>query len=402
MGPRPPDRQTLSAAEAAARLGVRRTTLYTYVSRGWLRSLPGENRRQRRYLQSEVEALRARSEAGRGHRAVATGAIGWGHPVIDTAVGAITPEGPAYRGLPAAHWVERGFDATCAALWSVPRLPQVELPEPLPLDPLPAAAPSPIAQLLATTATLGLRWDATLPPPVQATLLVRASALALVPPRRRAAAAARTSLAGVVAVAVGCPDQVAPIDAALVWCADHGLNASTFAARVAASTGAPLPAVVCAGLAALSGPRHGTASVAVHAFLDGVSAECTDGWGPALATREVVARLQAEGRTPPSLGHPLYPRGDPRAADLLARARQLDPSPFVARVVATLAEQGSPPPDLDFGLVALTRALELPRVAPQVLFAIGRMAGWLAHAEEERARGAVIRPRSRYVAAGHR
>ena len=384
MKPQNAHSKAISATEAARILGVRRTTLYTYVSRGWLQSLPGRNRRERRYLRSEVEALRDRAEAGKGHKAVATRAIGWGHPVIDTAISAFTPDGPAYRGVLARDLIPRGFDATCAHLWGLPALPRAHAPwQPAP------AHPTPIPRLAAVVAQVGLE------PPTSPAAFLRRCALSLVPPDRARAATTSPTIAGIVALALDAP--VEPIDAALVWCADHGLNASTFAARVAASTGAALPAVVGAGLAALSGPGHGTASVAVQAFLHDVATECTDGWGPELATREVVSRLHAAGLAPPSLGHPLYPGGDPRGTDLLARARALAGGRFVGVVADTLASLGSPPPDLDFGLVALCRALALPDHAPPTLFAIGRMAGWIAHMHEERSRGQLIRPRSRYI-----
>ena len=364
------------------------------MSRGWLRSLPGRNRRERRYLRAEVEALRDRSEAGRGHRAVATRAIGWGHPVIDTTISAITPAGPAYRGLPAHRALARGFDATCAHLWRRPRFPAPRVC----WSPAPGQVEAPpIARLSAFVAGLSLEAPPTGTVSDQAPAFLRRCALALVPRCRAPAAEAARTTAEVVAIALDQPEAAAALDVALVWCADHGLNASTFAARVAASTGAGLPAVVGAGLAALSGPKHGTASAGVQAFFDRIAQECDGDFGPALATREVVTELRARKQAPPGLGHPLYPGGDPRGQDLVRRARSREADGFIAAVADTLATLGCPAPDLDFGLVAHTRALRLPDRAPPMLFALGRMAGWMAHMIEERERGQLIRPRSRYV-----
>lgn len=385
------DTPTLSAAEAASLLGVRRTTLYTYVSRGWLRSLPGRTRRDRRYLRAEVEALRARSEAGRGHRAVASGAIHWGQPVVDTRISDTSPDGPRYRGRPAQELLTGGFEATCAWLWESDHWPSVgagavALPRP------------PDASVLACLAALvSDDWRSAHrgPSGVEAAArLVRRCALAVSGVEDDACS---HPIAELLAAGWGSPDAATDIDAALVWCADHGLNASTFAARVTASTGAGLHAVVLAGLAALSGPRHGAASARLARFLDEVERRAVLQGDLAGATRDTVAAWQGQA---PCLGHPLYPDGDPRGADLLDRAAAV-PMPCGTahtwlQVLDTLLTDGHPPPDLDFGLLALARSWRLGDEAAQVMFAIGRMAGWVAHMHEERGTGRLIRPRSRY------
>src|SRR5262245_52537885 len=84
----------LTAAEAARVLGVKLPTLYAYVSRGLLRSLPGRSGRARRYLRSDIEALRERGPSLRA----AAGALRWGEPILESAITAMTPAGPAYRG----------------------------------------------------------------------------------------------------------------------------------------------------------------------------------------------------------------------------------------------------------------------------------------------------------------
>ena len=93
----PPD--FLSARQAASILGVKLATLYSYVSRGWVRSIPGESGAQKRlYHRGDIERLAARKSARSGHAASASGALRWGEPVLDSAVCAISPEGPLYRG----------------------------------------------------------------------------------------------------------------------------------------------------------------------------------------------------------------------------------------------------------------------------------------------------------------
>src|SRR5207245_5047973 len=97
---------------------------------------------------------------------------------------------------------------------------------------------------------------------------------------------------------------------ALVLIADHELNASTFAVRVVASTGASLVACVIGGLAALGGPRHGGTTEQVEALLDEIERV-----GDAAAVAE--QRL-SRGERLPGFGHPLYPDGDPRALAMRA------------------------------------------------------------------------------------
>jgi citrate synthase len=176
------------------------------------------------------------------------------------------------------------------------------------------------------------------------------------------------------------------IDAALIVCADHELNASAFAARVVASAGASPSMAVAAALAALSGQRHGGTTAAVQRMFDEPG-----------APSEVIARVLRDGRVLPGFGHPLYPTGDPRAARLLELCR---PGRARRRALAFAeAAQGSIGllPNVDFGLVTLARSHALPEPAPFILFAVGRCAGWVGHALEQYATGQLIRPRARYV-----
>ena len=183
------------------------------------------------------------------------------------------------------------------------------------------------------------------------------------------------------------------IDQALVLCADHELNPSAFAARVAASTGADLYASIGAALAALSGPLHGGACYRVEML----GAEAGP---PSRAAATLDARLR-RGDAVPGFGHPLYPHGDPRGRRLLESAHSLAPRPPPLRTLLAIAqamrERGREGPTLDTGLVALASALGLPPGTAVGLFAVGRAAGWIAHSLEQHAAGFVLRPRARYV-----
>jgi citrate synthase len=187
--------------------------------------------------------------------------------------------------------------------------------------------------------------------------------------------------------------------------ADHELNASSFTARVAASTDADPYACVAAALATLSGPKHGAAPELVAKFADEV--------GSPEHARTAIRALRKKGEVPPGFGHTLYPGGDPRARPLLAIARDLvasTRSPFARRArtllaivdaaadVARRAELETPAePSVDVAIAAVVAALGVQPPAGSGLFAVARSAGWLAHALEQRAAGYLLRPRARYT-----
>jgi citrate synthase len=180
--------------------------------------------------------------------------------------------------------------------------------------------------------------------------------------------------------------------AALILCADHELNVSAFTARCVASARATPYEIVIGALAALRGLRHGGASEEVEALFQ--EAEETHQRSEILAKR-----LRLFGRLP-GFGHPLYPGGDPRAPILISLAKTYGRESAVelanALMQAARALTGERP-NLDFGLVTLAKALNLPSGGPIALFALGRSVGWIAHAIEQYADHQLIRPRAHYV-----
>ncbi len=197
------------------------------------------------------------------------------------------------------------------------------------------------------------------------------------------------------------PAEVAALETYLVSACDHGLNASTFAARVVASTRAGLAPAVTAALCALEGPLHGGAPGPVLDMLDAIAA---DG-GP--AERWIEAALARGGRLM-GFGHRVYRVRDPRA-EVLKRAvaglgRDAGRVAFAEAVeAAALAalERRSPGRALrtntEFYTALLLEALGVPRGAFTGVFAAARVGGWVAHALEQAATGRLIRPQSRYV-----
>ncbi|MFZ2752848.1 MAG: citrate/2-methylcitrate synthase, partial [Lysobacteraceae bacterium] len=118
---------------------------------------------------------------------------------------------------------------------------------------------------------------------------------------------------------------------------------------------------------------------------------------------DVIAARWQRGDDLPGFGHALYAHGDPRAAELLARVRALHAgSPELAAletIIAATEEVSGQRPNIDFMLAAICRVNGLPATPALVMFAAGRLAGWLAHALEQQAQGRLIRPRARYTGA---
>jgi citrate synthase len=167
---------------------------------------------------------------------------------------------------------------------------------------------------------------------------------------------------------------------------DHELNPSTFAVRIAASTGAPLAACALSGLSTLAGPLHGEAARRALAQLD----RLTSARDAAAEVRAMIGR----GDVIAGWSHPLYPDGDVRASSLLAA---LKPRSSIARALRAIQNETGDRPNCDAALAAMTRELGLPDEATFSIFALARMTGWLAHAMEQRTTGRIIRPRARYV-----
>ncbi len=193
------------------------------------------------------------------------------------------------------------------------------------------------------------------------------------------------------------------LDAYLVTVAEHGFNASAFAARVTASTGADLPSAVLSGVVTLSGPLHGGAPGPVLDMLDSVGA-------PERAADYVRAELAA-GRRIMGMGHRVYRVRDPRAFVLERALRAFQSGEGtsarleLARAVeaAAVAELSAKYPgralraNVEFYTALLLEALEIPRGAFTAIFACGRVLGYAAHYAEQRREGRLIRPSALYV-----
>src|SRR5829696_10392862 len=194
------------------------------------------------------------------------------------------------------------------------------------------------------------------------------------------------------------PDHVKAIDAYWISAAEHGMNASTFTARVVASTGADVAAALSAAVGALSGPLHGGAPSRVLAMLDDVEREGD-------AERYVKAVLDRGDRLM-GFGHRVYRAEDPRARVLRRTSREIgSPRAEVAEALeaAALQELRARKPDrvlatnVEFWSAVVLDHAQVPPELFTPLFTCARTAGWSAHILEQKREGRLIRPSARYV-----
>jgi citrate synthase len=412
----------INAAEAAQRLGVKQATLYAYVSRGMLARRRGDDGRSSLF---EAEELAKLAERGQPRRAAGTGDF-----VIESELTEVTDGRIRYRGMEVtklALW--RPFEEVAGWLWTG-GLGQDGAASPWQATPEAVAAGSG-AQAALPEGTLPLERLRVIVPAMAATDPLR---LHLDPPA--VIAAGRNIIAGMVdclpdpvhssaASAPGarlaeggiagrfwykiCPKRPDPgllgaLRAAMALLADHELAASTFAARMAASVRADPYAVVATGLGALGGvmdshPRHAIAhrgaSLAVETML-AAARESSD------AVR-VVGDLLRRGERIPGFGD-LAHSADPRAKALLDLVKKAAPRSSRYSVAAAVLDEtrrrSLPEPNIDFALATLVSVAGMIPGAGEAIFAVARTAGWIAHAMEEYATNAPLRPRTVYTGLG--
>jgi citrate synthase len=415
--------ELVNARTAAERLGVDVRTLYAYVSRGALRRVPGPDGRSSRYDSDELDLLARRSRPRTLPRPAASIDL-----IIATRVSTVTDGMVRYRGTDVLDLVlaEQPFERVADLLWQAPppesgaRWPLPDTGE-RPAPPLPNEIPVLHRFAIAVAALPGAsspgdtapgdtapgdtapgdtaRGDAA--PDVAAgppapdwpswgrrTIgrLIDASG----PPSRDHGRAERPSVplgAGPADVPIGAgpavdadgaahadpvarrlwqrwsplratAPRVRALDLALVLLAEHELALSTLSVRVAASARAAPASCLLAGLSTLSGSLHGGAARTVH---------------EKLAAREPVVT---------GFGHPVHRHGDPRVTPLLEAVYAVA-TPADRQLIETTQREAPKPLNVDFALGALTYSARMPAEAATAIFAIARVAGWIAHAAEE-------------------
>jgi len=408
-----PGRQ-LTAKQAADRLGIKRETLYAYVSRGMLERIRVPGNRESYFDPVAVERLAAKKRG--------TGRAGSVEVVIGTALTSMQQHGVAYRGIDAALLAEtRSFESVAEWLWGRDFPSGSSAPgwsaSPAALEAgaavqqvLPDAS-RPTDRIRATLAVIGpadaLRFDVRPEAVIAAgrsAIAAMVDSLALRGPAdaRSLAIEERPARENPLACrlwprlsAKAIPEQGAELlNAALVLAADHELAASTLAARIAASVRSDPYSILHAGFGVFAGPLHGGASGQVHRLLREVDR-------PANALPVISEHFRRE-KFMPGFGHLFYEREDPRAVALLAMLRRSNIAPArletVEAVLEVLNERLPVFMNVDFALAAVAFCSEMCDGAPEAIFAVGRCAGWLAHAIEEfQERPVRFRPRAHYL-----
>ena len=368
----------LEREAALHKLGVKAQTLYAYVSRGQISAQTHpDDPRSSLYSEADIDALVKRRRRGRSRSDIASAAIAWGDPVMETKITTVRNGRLIYRGSDAAKLAAHGsVEDVAALLW------QCEALTPVKSDGVRDPGDSGKARAFNYLARCAATDDVP---------------IAKIDNFAESGASLLLGFADAISGTIGRgmfhqrlarfwkldPNGADLLRRTLVLVADHELNPSSFAARVAASTGASLAASTLSGYSTLTGPRHGEASAKALTFLSHHSQN------PAISM-QTAARIG----TIPAVGHALYPKGDPRARALL---RWLSPDPDMKRAVKMAERTSGKPANIDMALAALCLKLDLPDDAPFLIFAAGRMVGWIAHAAEQSLSGKMIRPRAKYL-----
>jgi citrate synthase len=370
--------ELVNARTAAERLGVDVRTLYAYVSRGALRREPGPDGRSSRYDSDELDLLARRSRPRTLPRPAASIDL-----VIATRVSMVTDGMVRYRGTDVLDLVEaeESFERVADMLWQAGppgsdpgwRLPDAgerpgfALPDEIPI--LHRFAIAVAATAVDVTGSSTPDWQSCGRRVIGC--LIDATGSRSRNPDDDATVAQRlwqrwSPLPPTVA-------RVRALNIALVLLAEHELALSTLSVRVAASARATPADCLLAGLSTLSGSLHGGAARTVH---------------EKLAAGEPVIT---------GFGHPVHRHGDPRVTPLLEAVYAVATDEDRA-LIETARGQAPRPLNVDFALGALTYAARMPAEAATAIFAIARVAGWIAHAAEEytepplRFRGRAVRP----------
>ena len=370
--------------EACQLLGVRPQTVYAYVSRGKLEVMPDStDTRRSLYRAEDVAGLAKRKHDGRKHETLATNTLFGSEPSIPTALCAFFKGRPHYRGQDAVTLAQTAtLEDIAQLLWGAEQSVSFLVTATVSVV---SGKPGRVAAFtrLASLAAVGHS------PRGRLTRVLHDEAQGLIGQLASAFGAQHKGRHPLHVGFAKCWHQTAQVGellrTAMVLLADHELTSSAFSARIAASTGASLPACLLAGLTTLSGPMHGDATGRVQALFNDVER---------LGADKVIDHYLSAALPLAGFGHHLYPDGDPRARVLLTL---FEPPEVIARFINRVTELTGLSPNIDVALAALVARYRLPSDAAFGLFATARSVGLLAHSMEQLSVAQVIRPRGRYV-----
>lgn len=418
------EKRFLSADEVSKSLGISKATLYAYVSRGYIRSESGTDgkKRTKRYRKEDVDALKARKTMRSDPAQASKVMLNWGMPVMESAITMIEASKLYYAGQDVEILATRNsLEEVASLLWldSINNvLPELDIEDGLEADLFKELAPLAAVtnkqdifsryQILLAAASSNDFFAAELTQESIAKTGVKILQLAAWACSTHDSFVYQSDIAEsltnswlertskdiqVKQFSIQHRDYRALVNAALILLAEHELNATTFAARCVASARATPYEVVAAGLACLNSQHYSGHMARIDALIE--EAKTPD------RLEEVLKARLRRGEELHGFGHRLYPSGDPRAHLLTkllqAYASDTDGAGFAIAGLELGQKLLKRAPEISYVMVCMQRALQLPKEAPLVFFAVGRTVGWIAHSIEQYQKDQLIRPRATYV-----
>lgn len=376
----------LTASDVAARLGVKKDTVYAYVSRGLLTKHGSTGNAESLYDPAEVEAL-----AVRGRKAPAPQAVS---PIFKSSITAIVGGEPHYRGLPACTLARQHcFEDVVLLLWQGDFNAAGR-------SIFPAAAHEPtlsaIGALMNRSALPLERFKCLVPfagaedplrhdtSPEQVTRKAARLMVRLLSAMDMLSAPVDTSIAALLwsrtSPRRATPGLLAALDAILVLAADHDLGApSTAAVRLAAAVRADIYSVIAVGLSSGGGAVQSASTLSIERDLFGLNERPDVG--------QLVGDKLRDGREMQGFGHRAYPNGDPRARLILQLLRDsreaVEEVRLLDEIIDIQSQRGREPPNIGFSIAALVHCAGMQHGSGELIFNCARIAGWVAHAMEE-------------------
>lgn len=376
----------LTASDVAARLGVKKDTVYAYVSRGLLTKLGNVGNAESLYDPGEVEAL-----AVRGRKAAPPQAVS---PIFRSAITAIMGGEPHYRGVPACTLArQHGFENVVQLLWQGEHVVPggsifpgaMEEPNLGAVAALMRGNALPLERFRCMVPFAGgedpLRHDTS---PEQVTRKAARLMVRLLSAMDRLSTPADASLAALLwsrtSPRPATPGLLAALDAILVLAADHDLGApSTAAVRLAAAVRADIYSVIMVGLSSGGGAVQSASTLSIERDLFGLSERPDVG--------QLVGDKLRDGREMQGFGHRAYPDGDPRARLILQLLRDsreaVEEMRLLDEIIDIQSQRGREPPNIGFAIAALAHCAGMQPGSGELIFNFARIAGWVAHAMEE-------------------
>lgn len=383
----------ISAKEATKLLGITSASLYSYVSRNKIRSIKDpSNKKSHLYNYEDIVKLLEKKKT-EGAETIAQQTLLWGLPVLESSITLIKNNMLYYRGIPITSLVNiSSFEQVASLIWTGDLNQCSELF-------LNIESSSKIGQISNSLNDiqgflLGIEKN-DLQSLVSDNMTILGSKILLT----IITAITQSKIPEPIAIKLSkfyCPNEKHAselINTALILIADHELNASSFTARVVASTGANLYQVLIAALSALSGYKHGSSALKLEIMVK----ELTEN----LAIEKNLRKRLSRGETIVGFGHTLYPEGDIRAKILFQQIEkyynETKQYQLLKAIMKKCSEITGKEPNIDFALFTLATVLNQGSEFAIFLFALGRIAGWIGQAIEEYQENRLIRPRAKYI-----